>query len=133
MDSASIKRLIAENETEINRLNARIGETLRDRGKGGKHYDEWSAACAEFHARYDGLALPGGYERSRQKIDEGDTGAIEAALCFLEVRPYFFRSGYMFKDLFRKMKRATLTPQQRARMDVVVTKYAEFRASRAKK
>ena len=24
---------------------------------------------------------------------------VEAAICFLECRPYFFRSGYMFKDI----------------------------------
>jgi hypothetical protein len=133
MDAASIKRLIEENAAEINRLKARIDETVRHRSRSKREHDEWSAACSEFHARYDNLAFPGGYDRSRLKIDEGDFEAIEAALCVLEVRPYFFRSGYMFKDLLRRTKRARLSPEQRARMDVILANYAEFRASKGKK
>jgi hypothetical protein len=69
----------------------------------------------DFHARYDLLAFPGGYasREVRARILNGDFAAIEAAICFLEVRPYFFRSGYMFKDLLRALKRAPLTQEER--------------------
>ena len=133
MDAASIKKQLRENEAEINRLNMRIEGTVRRRSRSKRDHDEWAAACAEFHARYDELAFPGGYERARQKIDEGDPEAIETAICFLELRPYFFRSGYMFKDLLRRTKRARLTPEQGARVEVILRNYAEFRASKKNK
>jgi hypothetical protein len=38
----------------------------------------------------------------------GLTEAIEIAIQFLEVDPYFFRSGYIKTDLLRRLKRAPL-------------------------
>jgi hypothetical protein len=52
---------------------------------------------------------------------------MEAAVCFLEVRPYFFRSGYMFKDILRKCKRAPLSREQSARLEAVMAGLAEWR------
>jgi len=49
-------------------------------------------APARFPLGYQG----GGASR---RILYGDPEAMEAAICFLEVRPYFFRSGYMYKDI----------------------------------
>jgi hypothetical protein len=127
MDSDAIRKVIAEGGAEIERLRAKIDETLRRRGESKRYHDEWAAACEAFHARYDGLAFPGGYDRARERIDAGDPEAIEAAVCFLEMRPYFFRSGYMFKDLLRRAKRAALSDAQRARLNSVLEKQAEWR------
>lgn len=126
MDSASIKKAIAEGGAEIERLRSRIDETLKRRGESKRHRDEWAAACEAFHARYDELAFPGGYDRGRERVDAGDPEAIEAALCFLELRPYFFRSGYMFKDLLRRVKRAALSRSQIGRLNAVIEKQAEW-------
>ena len=40
---------------------------------------------------------------------------IEIALCFLEVRPYFFRSGYHWKTILQKCKRAPISGEQSER------------------
>ena len=69
-----------------------------------------------FHGSYDRLAMPGGYASLQFGLAEGDPNAAETALCFLELRPYFFRSGYMFKALLRKVKRARLDEDQRLRL-----------------
>lgn len=58
---------------------------------------------------------------------EGDLYAMEYAICFLEVRPYFLRSGYMFKDLIRKLKHAPLNEKQQERYSAVKQKYAKYR------
>lgn len=111
MHSERIKRQIRENAAEIMRLKTRIHETYAQRSKSAEKMLEWKQACAEFHARYAGLAFPGGYQGDiLQRILRGDPEAMEAAICFLEVRLYFFRSGYMFKDILRKWT-STTVPQ----------------------
>ena len=131
MDTELLKRQIVENSQEVVRLHARIDETFRVRGQGRGSNDAWSAACKEFHARYNELAFPGGYEGAERRILEGDPFTIEAALCFLELRPYFFRSGYMYQSLLRKMKRAAVTKQQSERMEVVLERLNEWRQRKA--
>jgi hypothetical protein len=73
------------------------------------------------------LAFPGGYEGALDRIVSGDPETMEAAICFLECRPYFFRSGYMFKDILRKCKRAPLSPEQTSRLQTIEGKLAEWR------
>jgi hypothetical protein len=124
MDSSEIKRAIAFGEAEITRLNNRIHETVRFRGASPRQRDEWSTACAEFHSRYDQLAFPGGYKGVTKRILSGDAYSVEVAICFLELRPYFFRSGYMFKELLRKVKRAPMSAIQAERLQAVIARQA---------
>jgi len=105
-----------ENAKEITRLKARIDETFQHRGESQDHLAAWQRACADFHSRFDHLAFPGGYENAGARILGGDQAAIESALQFLEVRPYFFRSGYMRTALMRRLKRALLTAPQAERL-----------------
>jgi hypothetical protein len=132
-DTARLKRQILENTTEIVRLHARIKQTLPFRGTSPAKRREWEQACAEFHQRYAGLAFPGGYGGALERITSGDPETMEAAICFLECRPYFFRSGYMFKDILRRCRRAPLSPPQAARLKVMEQKLAEWRKRKAPK
>ena len=93
MDSESLKTTIRENAKELARLHALIHEKFRHRGEGALQRAQWEAACAEFHTRYNGLAFPGGYDGALDRISSGEALAMEAGFCFLECRPYFFRSG----------------------------------------
>jgi hypothetical protein len=129
MDSEGIKERIRENAAEIVRLHSRIHETYSHRSASAEKRREWEQACSEFHARYDRLAFPTGYQGggALRRIEYGDPEAMEAAICFLEVRPYFFRSGYMFKDILRKCRKAPLSADQAARLSVVEKKYLEWR------
>lgn len=95
------------------------------------HWNEWLRACREFHDRYDGLAFPGGYSDAFERIHSGDPDAIEAAICFLEIRPYFFRSGYMFKDLLRKVRHAQLSSSQAARFQSIQAAVTAWKAKKA--
>jgi hypothetical protein len=106
-----------ENAEEITRLKARIDETFQHRGESQGLRAVWERACADFHSRFDLLAFPGGYQSAGARILDGDQAAIESALQFLEVRPYFFRSGYMRTALMRRLKRAVLTAPQAARLE----------------
>ena len=131
MSDDSLKQTILANAEEIRRLNARIGET-RLLGQPGRTR-EWQQACEAFHASYDTLAFPGGYDGALERLKASDPATIAAALCFLEVRPFFFRSGYMFKDILRKVKRAALNRQQAERLDRIVIAYDAYRVKRRRR
>lgn len=97
--------------------NAERIRELRDQMRKG---DDWSRACDDYYSQYDALAFPGGYSVGLQKIKAGDTIAIEDALAFLEVRPYFFRSQYIRTKLKRLLKHAPLTTRQTERFQRVL-------------
>ena len=127
--SEEFKRQIRHNAQEIARLHARIRETYALRATHGNK--PWEDACREMHARYDSLVFPGGYDDDLLKrLASGERNTVEAALCFLEVRPYFFRSGYLWKDLLRMAKRAPMNKQHAARLAAIVQGYADYRARR---
>lgn len=131
METERLRREVLASAQEVARIHARIHETLKTRGNSSKDRDIWATACKEFHARYNGLAFPGGYEGAEARIVAGDAESIEAALCFLELRPYFFRSGYMYQSLLRKMKRAVVTKDQSERLQVVLDRLDEWRLRKA--
>jgi hypothetical protein len=128
----NMKQLIEHNAEECRRLHARIHETLKQRNSSREKKAEWELACQEFHARYDALAFPGGYSGALERIASGDEFTIEAALCFVEVRPYFFRSGYMLKALLPKLKKAKLSSSQTARLETCLAAREEWRMSHPK-
>lgn len=125
MNADEIRRNFLKNAEIINTLSKRIHETVLFRGKSQKQWDIWSSACQEFHERYDALAFPGTYGVALGRIVAGHAEEIEIALCFLECRPYFFRSGYMWKELFRKIKRVPLSEEQSSRLQEVIANYQQ--------
>jgi hypothetical protein len=64
------------------------------------------------------------------RLKAGEFHTVEAALCFLEVRPYFFRSGYMWKDLLRRCKRVPMSEQQASRFIALLERHSEWKANR---
>ena len=132
-ERGQLRTKMIENAAEINRLHSRIHETFRLRTQSEESQREWSEACHEFHARYDQLCLPGGWDSGfYDRILAGDSTAIEVALCFLEVRPYFFRSGYHWKAILQKCKRAPMSGEQAERFTGLLTKYEAWRKRKSK-
>jgi hypothetical protein len=103
---------IREGARRVAELHARVHATCKLRDTCADARTEWKRACEDFHRRYDGLAFPGGYEAALEKIKTGDAGVIADALAFVEIRPYFFRSQYMWTKLTRLLKRAPLSTEQ---------------------
>jgi hypothetical protein len=129
---SQIQAQIALNAAEIVRLHKQIHETVLLRDKNKHTRQTWQNACAEFYRRYDGLAFPGGYGAAMEKFRSGDNSVIEPALCFLELRPYFFRSGYMFQVLLRRVKRAPLTDGQKTRLAGVLERREAWKARKGR-
>jgi hypothetical protein len=126
MNTDALKQEILSNAREVARLHRRIHETFAVREKNQASHDAWVAACAEFHSRFNELAFPGGERDAAARIAKGEPYAVEAALCFLELRPYFFRSGYMYQSFLRKMKHAALTKEQSERFNAVLVRAKEW-------
>jgi hypothetical protein len=129
-----LRAQMIENGAEINRLHRRIHETLLKRSESDDFYREWSAACQEFHERYSQLCMPGGWDSGFvDRLKAGEHHTVEEALCFLEVRPYFFRSGYIWKDLLRKCKRVPMNEEQASRFIALLERYSEWKVTREAK
>ncbi len=81
--------------------------------------DHYAALLKIFHAA-TAAALPSSKPNFMQGLAEGATQHVEAAICFLEADPWFFRSGYEKQALIRHLKRALLDAHQRDRLGAVV-------------
>jgi hypothetical protein len=114
------------NARRICEMHALIHQTLKRR-KTPEGRDVWVKACADFHASYDALAFPGGYDSGLIRINQGAPEAIEAALVFLELRPYFFRSGCMREKFLRRLKHVQLTDSQARRFASVLEAQRQWR------
>ncbi|WP_263352506.1 hypothetical protein [Acidicapsa acidisoli] len=132
MTSDELKKIMLDNAAEITRLHSRIHATYALRKESSEKWQDWEKACDDFHSRYTKLAWPvtSGAEGWLDTISSGDVDAVEAALCFLECRPYFFRSGYMYKDILRKIRRAPMPPEQATRLKVILEKWALYQQLR---
>jgi hypothetical protein len=126
-----LREQMIANAAEINRLHERVHETFQRRSEIERLRQEWSEACATFHSQYGTLCLPGGWPPDLiDRTQAGETHAIEAVLCFLEVRPYFFRSGYHWKMFLKKCRRAPMNSDQEERFADLERRYAGWKAAK---
>lgn len=129
----NFKQTIRQNAGKIAQLHTKMHELFKHRNHDLEQKQAWQNACAQFHANYSHLAFIGGVETARDRLRAGETEAIEYALDFLEVRPYFFRSGYMYKDFMRVLRNSPLSPAQRLRYNQVHERYLAYRFQRQKR
>lgn len=111
-------------------LHKRVHTTLRKRGQSESARMEWAQAASEFSRQHKDLCFIGGWLTARDRIRSGDQIALEYALAFLEVRPYFFRSGYMFVALIKCLNSVPMTVAQRRRYDAVKASYVKYKRSK---
>jgi len=112
--------LLEDNAARLRELHDAIHQSFRVRSESAEANVRWRDACAQFHAQYDALAFPGGLTDGLARLRAGDPEVIETAVRFLELDPYFFRSGYIKADLLRHLKRVPLTKSQEQRLRNVI-------------
>lgn len=128
----NLRQLIQHNASRIRHLHQRVHNTYEERDRGPEQLDAWKAACSQFHDEYSELAFPGGTHTARDRVRSGDREAIEYAITFLEERPYFFRSGYMYQDFMRVLKNCPLLESHQKRYDRIRNKYLRYRNAHRK-
>ena len=109
-----------KNAATLRELYNQIKVSLVDRELDDEHHELWVAACERFHSSFDRLAFPGGLERELDLLKRGDVQAVEMAVRFLEVDPWFFRSGYIKEEILLALRKVTLTDDQRERLREVI-------------
>lgn len=130
MDTQTICDMITRNAIELKLLDVDLHKKHKLRADGPEAVDAWKEAAGLFCGRYNELAFPGGYNGALERLLNGDALAMEASICFLELRPFFFRSGFMFKDILRKARKAPLTEDQRKRLALVELAVVQWRSQK---
>ena len=114
------REIMRENAGRLRELNAEIDRPFGDGPLLSIHVKAHDIACAVFHSQYDSLAFPGGLREALQKLKTGDPCVVEAAIQYLEVKPRFFRSGYIAETILHRLRHVALTSSQVARLVSVV-------------
>ena len=71
-----------------------------------------------------------GIKQEIARFKKGDFAHLESAIQFLERDEYFFRSGYAKEDLWRLLRRATLSEEDKSRLRSVALIYVRKRLTR---
>ena len=117
---------IREAEKILTDLQKNVHNTFVNKFQSKENEKKWEEACTLFHDQYNRLYF-NGISDYRTELRNGNQDAIEFALAFLEIRPYFFRSGYIYKDLMRVLKNCPLNTSQKLRFESILKKYIEYK------
>jgi hypothetical protein len=89
----------------------------------------WMQAAALFQQSIE-EAYPPGFWDDFDLLSKRDPAGLDTAITFLEIDPWFFRSGYIKADLLRFICRRTLSPTDLLRLQQVVLAAIDFRDRR---
>jgi hypothetical protein len=121
-------QLIRDESAALRALHERVHATCGTRDSGRHARDAWSQPCHEFHTYVS--RLDPFLQRAFQDSRYSDPELIEFVVCFLEVDPFFFRSGYLKQDLLTRIKRSELTESVKRRLRAVLIDAANRRGTR---
>jgi len=123
-----LTQLIESESAKLDELHAAIRRTAVDRDRGPHSRREWAAACAAFHSYVSPLDRY--FEQACEQARYSHAELLEFAIRFLELDPWFFRSGYLKQILITRLKRSDLSESARERLRRVVIDAANRRGAR---
>ena len=128
MRRSDLVDLIESEATKLEALHSAIDRTFVNRDKGDETRRAWDNACEAFHtyrSRMDPFL-----ERACEEERYTDSELLEFVVAFLEVDPWFFRSGYLKQILLTRLKRSDLSEPLRQRLRRVLIDAARRRGTR---
>lgn len=123
------RQQVREAETRENAHHQRIDEAFLHRSDSPEAWERWKQVCADWHAS----RKPTDFlweESTRQRLRSGDPVAVEDAILFLEIDPWFFRSGYLKERVLGALKRAPLSFHQQERVRHIIIEVCRGRNRR---
>ncbi|MBA3954976.1 hypothetical protein H0X48_06680 [Candidatus Dependentiae bacterium] len=109
--------LILNNAQTITALVTKVNQSYKDKVK---HPLTWQQATEQLQSLYDQLAFPGGLEHGLQLLKAQDPNTTQIAIDYLEVNPYFFRSGYIKEKIIRLLKKINVSEQQKKQLQEII-------------
>ena len=125
-----MQSIIEANAALLRKLHETVHETFLHRSEGPEAHAAWERACREFQERWDELAFSGGLRAGLRRIEAGDMQAIEAAIRYLELRPFYFRAQYTRNLFTRLIKRQALPPKLQKRFDATRERLKSWRKAK---
>lgn len=121
--------LMRANLAEIDRLQRRVHETVNSRDRSVADRQAWIDACRQFHERFDQLAFPGGASQWGAFL-AGKSRGIDAAIAFLDVDPWFLRSGYTKEIIWHRLKRFSIDAPRAGLLETIALAWLRRRVRR---
>ena len=122
------RRLILAESAKLVQLHAEVHRAAALRDRDASHRRDWEQACRGFHSYTSPLSTY--FERACVEPCYCDRDLIEFAVCFLEVDPMFFRSGYLKQIVITRLKRSELREGDKSRLRGVVWDAVNCRGTR---
>lgn len=130
MSRSYFTRLIAEEGARLGELQAQVHRTFLHRDLDAKSHLEWERACAAFESY--GSRLDPLVERvcKYKTVRYTKKNLLEFVVCFLEVDPWFYSSGYLKQIFLRRLKRSDLDEAIKGRLRMVLLDAVDRRGTR---
>lgn len=119
-----IKNLISKEASIIKNLHCDVRETFKFRSK---DRESWSNSCSRLHSYKSKMDV---YLKNINEESLLSNSTVEFSIAYLEVNPYYFRSGYIKEVILHKIKRVKLSNQQKSRLLYVLRDAAKNRGVR---
>lgn len=117
------RKLIIEKELVENAFVQRINETCEKRDESKAGFEEWEKACSEWHQSEHAVDYLW-EDETRERLRNGNSDVVEDVLLFLEVDPWYFRSGYLKERLLDALRQVQLTERNQARIRKILLEVA---------
>lgn len=123
-------QLIMAERVELARHLCNDASELARASESGRIEQElWKQAAELFHQTID-EAYPRDFEENLEQLEKGDPAGLKMAITFLELDPWFFRSGYVKADLIRLICRMSIPPTEAVRLQKVILAAIDLRDRR---
>jgi hypothetical protein len=115
---AAIARRVAERVARVGESSEALAAAVDRRDESPEELSQWKVAGRRWQAALD--ALYAGVADDAERMRAGEPHGVEAAIAFLELDPWCFRSGYAKQKLLGMLSYQELTAEQADRLRQVL-------------